>query len=172
VSALVADQPQSQVPGQLVHGLQGQAPILPEEPGQGRIAEIYGIYLPTPRERAEIFSIHLRLKKRDPGEFDLEAPVEATEGYTGADIKEVVTMGLKIAFHEGQELTTGHLLQAVPEIRPLSKTDPERVASMTEWLDRHTKAASGRLPGTGASASHTSRRQTDRGAIVLTLKVG
>jgi ATP-dependent 26S proteasome regulatory subunit len=131
----------------------------PEFTRKGRIDEIYGIYLPTPRERAEIFSIHLRLKKRDPGQFDLEAPVEATEGYTGADIKEVVTMGLKIAFHEGQELTTGHLLQAVPEIRPLSKTDPERVATMTEWLDRHTKAASDGLPETGASAAHTMKRQ-------------
>ena len=50
---------------------------------------------------------------------------------TGADVKEVVTLGLKFAFHAGDPLATGHLLQAAPEIRPLSQTDPERVAAMT-----------------------------------------
>jgi hypothetical protein len=39
-------------------------------------------------------------------------------------------------------LTADHLLQAVPEVRPLSQTDSERVAAMTEWLKRHTKPAS------------------------------
>jgi len=57
---------------------------------------------------------------------------------------EVVTLGLKLAFHAGKELSTGHLLEAAPEIRPLSQTDPERVAAMTEWLDRHAKPASQR----------------------------
>ena len=51
---------------------------------------------------------------------------------------------LDLAFHAGEELTTGHLLEAAPEIRPLSQTDPERVAAMTEWLDRHAKPASTR----------------------------
>ncbi len=114
----------------------------PEFTRKGRIDEIYGIHLPTAEERAEIFRIHLGLKDRDPEEFDLDQLAAATGGYTGADVREVVLMGLKLAFHAGQELSTGHLLGAVPEIRPLSHTDPERVAAMTEWLGRHTKAAS------------------------------
>ncbi len=69
---------------------------------------------------------------------------DATDGYTGADVKEVVTLGLKLAFHAGQELSIEHLLEAAPEIRPLSQTDPERVAAMTDWLDRHAKPASRR----------------------------
>ncbi len=114
----------------------------PEFTRKGRIDEIYGIYLPTQAERVDIFRIHLGLKGRDPLKFDLEALTEATEGYTGADVKEVVTLGLKLAFHTGKELSTGHLLEAAPEIRPLSQTDPERVAAMTAWLDRHAKPAS------------------------------
>lgn len=116
----------------------------PEFTRKGRIDEIYGIYLPTQEERVDIFRIHLGLKNRDPLKFDLEALAEATEGYTGADVKEVVTLGLKLAFHTGKELSTEHLLEAAPEIRPLSQTDPERVAAMTEWLDRHAKPASRR----------------------------
>ena len=133
----------------------------PEFTRKGRIDEIYGIYLPTTEERAEIFQIHLRLKSRDPEKFHLDELALATDGYTGADIKEVVTMGLKLAFHVGQELGTKHLLDAVPEIRPLSQTDPERLAAMTEWLSRHTKPASLRrqddVPG-GLNGSKRKRR--------------
>ncbi len=59
--------------------------------------------------------------------------------YSGADIEHVVITGLKLAFHAGIELTTEHLLAAVPEVRPLSQTDHERVAGMTEWLETHTQ---------------------------------
>ncbi len=116
----------------------------PEFTRKGRIDEICGIYLPTAEERAEIFRIHLQLKDRDPDAFDLDKSAAATEGYTGADVREVTVMGLKLAFHAGQKLRTEHLLAAFPEIRPLSQTDPERVAAMTEWLQRHAKPASSR----------------------------
>ncbi len=121
----------------------------PEFTRKGRIDEIFGVYLPTPEERQEIFHIHLRLRKRDPSTFDLDALATATDAYTGADIEQVVITGLKLAFHAGEELTTDHLLQAVPEVRPLSRTDPERVAAMTEWLERHTKPASTPHPRNG-----------------------
>ncbi|MCP4594336.1 MAG: hypothetical protein GY842_26705 [bacterium] len=132
----------------------------PEFTRKGRIDEIYGIYLPDQDERAEILRIHLGLKDRDPDQFDLDAVAEAAEGYTGADIKEVVLMGLKLAFHAGKELANEHLLQAIPEIRPLSRTDPERVAAMTEWLGRHTKAASeGRASSGARGVNGRQRRQ-------------
>ncbi len=114
----------------------------PEFTRKGRIDEIFGVYLPTPEERQEILQIHLRLRKRDPDKFDLDAVATATDRYTGADIEQVVITGLKLAFHAGTQLSTEHVLNAVPEVRPLSQTDPERVAAMTEWLERHTKPAS------------------------------
>ena len=110
----------------------------------GRIDEIFGIYLPIEDERREICRIHLIKRNRDPEAFDLEALAGATDGYTGADIEQVVITGLKLAFHAGDELTSEHLLKAIPEVRPLSQTDPERVAAMTEWLEQHTKPASSR----------------------------
>jgi len=84
---------------------------------------------------------HLRLRKRKPDQHDLDALARKTEGYTGADIKESVQLGLKLAFHAGAELGNDHLLAAIPEIRPLSKTDPESVTEVTKWLDSHTKPA-------------------------------
>ena len=126
----------------------------PEFTRKGRIDEVFGIHLPTAEERAEIFRIHLGLRDRDPEEFDLGQLADATEGYTGADVREVVLMGLKLAFHTKGELGTEHLLDAVPEIRPLSQTDPERVTAMTEWLDRHTKPASERRQSGGSVAAN------------------
>lgn len=108
---------------------------------KGRFDELYGVYLPTHAERQEIFGIHLKLRGRDPKQFDLDQLAKQTEAYTGADIKEVVQMGLKLAFHAGEQLTNDHLMAAVPEIRPLVKTDPEAVTEVTKWLDAHTKPA-------------------------------
>ena len=136
----------------------------PEFSRKGRIDEIYGIYLPTRNERMEILRIHLGLKSREPDEFDLHELAVVTEDYTGADIREVVLMGLKIAFHTGEDLSTEHLLQAVPEIRPLSQTDPERVAAMTEWLDRHTKPA-GNRPRTNNTPGDNGAKRTRRVAV-------
>ena len=50
-------------------------------------------------------------------------------------------LGLKLAFQAGTELSNDHLIAAIPEIRPLSKTDPESVTEVTKWLDSHTKPA-------------------------------
>ena len=108
---------------------------------KGRFDELYGVYLPTHAERQEIFGIHLRLRKREPDQFNLDDLAKRSEGYTGADIKEVVQLGLKLAFHAGVELGNDHLIAAIPEIRPLSKTDPESVTEVTKWLDSHTKPA-------------------------------
>jgi SpoVK/Ycf46/Vps4 family AAA+-type ATPase len=104
------------------------------------------VYLPTHAERQEIFAIHLQLRGRHPAKFDLDQLARQTEAYTGADIKEVVQMGLKLAFHAGVQLTNDHLRAAIPEIRPLSKTDPEAITALTHWLDRHTKPAGNGQP--------------------------
>jgi len=114
----------------------------PEFTRKGRIDEIFGVYLPEVAERKDIFAIHLAKRGREPSALVSDALVAATDGYTGADIEQVVITALKLAFHAGDELSAMHLLAAVPEVRPLSQTDPERVGAITEWLERHTTRAS------------------------------
>jgi len=129
---------------------------------KGRFDELYGVYLPTHAERQAIVGIHLRLRDRDPEQFDLDALARKTEGYTGADIQEVVQLGLKLAFHAGAELGNDHLIAAVPEIRPLSKTDPESVTEVTQWLDSHTKPA-----GNGHTASPPTNGNTRKRRVTV-----
>jgi hypothetical protein len=72
-----------------------------------------------------------------------------------------VQLGLKLAFHAGAELANDHLLAAIPEIRPLSKTDPESVTEVTKWLDSHTKpAGNGHNPMQPLNGSALKRRVT------------
>ena len=127
---------------------------------KGRFDELYGVYLPTDAERRDIFGIHLRLRGREPGDFDADRLATESEGYTGADIKEVVQMGLKLAFHRGEPLDTDQLLEAIPEVRPLSKTDPEAVSDMTAWLDAHTKPAGDRHKPEPVNGRSRKRRVT------------
>lgn len=113
----------------------------PEFCRKGRFDEIYGLDLPSINERIEIFSIHLSKRNRKPDKFSLSELSAATAGYTGADIEQTVKLGLKIAFAAGEKLEQSHLDQAVPEIIPLSKTEAQRIADITQWCDRHAKPA-------------------------------
>ena len=93
-------------------------------------------------------------------DFDLDRLAKQSDGYTGADIKEVVQMGLKLAFHAEEELAIEHLRAAIPEIRPLVKTDPEAVTAMTRWLDTHTKPAGNQAPAHTQNGKPRKRRVT------------
>ncbi|MBI1735417.1 MAG: AAA family ATPase, partial [Candidatus Rokubacteria bacterium] len=59
----------------------------PEMVRKGRFDEIFFIDLPTGDERQQIFSIHLKKRKRDPARFDLAALAAASDGFSGAEIE-------------------------------------------------------------------------------------
>ena len=84
-------------------------------------------------ERVEIFEIHLRRRKRDPGKFDPEALSGASEGFSGAEIEQAIIAALHEAFAAKGKLTTQHLLTALETSPPLSVTMAERVAMLREW---------------------------------------
>jgi ATP-dependent 26S proteasome regulatory subunit len=113
----------------------------PEFCRKGRFDEIYGLDLPNKQERQEIFCIHLAKRDREPGNFNLEALAKASDGYTGADIEQIVKLGLKIAFSEGGSLSQEHLEKAVPQIVPLSQTESDRIDATRKWCERHAKPA-------------------------------
>ena len=113
----------------------------PEFCRKGRFDEIYGLDLPRVAERSEIFGIHLTKRNRNPEDFDLVLLSTATEGYTGADIEQIIKLGLKISFSNGGELKNEHLIKATDEIIPLSKTEESRIEHTKDWCAKHAKAA-------------------------------
>ncbi|MEE8556697.1 MAG: AAA family ATPase, partial [Myxococcota bacterium] len=59
----------------------------PELLRKGRFDEIFFVDLPTLVERRAIFCIHLERLKQSPDDLDLDQLVEATEGFSGAEIE-------------------------------------------------------------------------------------
>ena len=110
---------------------------------KGRFDEVFFVDLPLRPARAEIFSIHLRKRKRDPGRYDLGALAGKTEGFSGGEIEQVVVSGLYAAFEKGAELSTDDLLREIPSTVPLSVTMREGVESLRRWARTRTVPADG-----------------------------
>jgi ATP-dependent 26S proteasome regulatory subunit len=114
----------------------------PELLRKGRLDEIFFVDLPNLRERAQAFGIHLRKRGRDRDNFDVESLAKASEGFSGAEIEEAVNSALHDAFHEGTELSPDHVLAAVQQSVPLSKTMAEQLTRLREWAVGRARPAS------------------------------
>ncbi|NLX12202.1 MAG: AAA family ATPase [Phycisphaerales bacterium] len=105
----------------------------PELLRKGRFDEIFFVDLPGKSTRKQIFAIHLKKRKRDPRGFDLGALADAADGYSGAEIEQVVISALHDAYAEKAELDTPRILQALQNSPPLSVTMAESVAALRAW---------------------------------------
>ncbi len=115
----------------------------PELMRKGRFDEIFFVDLPAQQERGEIFSIHLKKRKRDPKNFDLEKLAERTVGYSGAEIEQVVVAALFKAFGDGpREVTTEDMVAVILESIPLSVTMREGIERLREWAETRARPAS------------------------------
>jgi SpoVK/Ycf46/Vps4 family AAA+-type ATPase len=115
----------------------------PEMLRKGRFDELFYIDLPTPEERVDILSIHLRKRNRDPEQFDLEAVRKVTNGFSGAELESTVIEGLWAAFNDKeQNLTTDHLIAAAGKTTPLSKSMSEHIDAMRAWSKGRARPAS------------------------------
>ena len=112
--------------------------VPPELLRKGRFDEIFFVDLPSAAEREVVLGIHLRMRKQDAAAFDLVALAEATDGFSGAELEQVIVSSLYRSLHELQPLTTGLLLQEVAQTAPLS-------VSRREDIERIREAARGRF---------------------------
>ena len=113
----------------------------PEMVRKGRFDEIFFIDLPTPEERAQIFSIHLKKRNRDPAKFDLAALAAASDGFSGAEIEQAVVSALYTAFAAEAQLATEHVVEELKGTRPLSVTRSEAIASLRAWAAERAVSA-------------------------------
>lgn len=120
----------------------------PELLRKGRFDEIFFIDLPTPQERANILAIHLSKHHRDYREFDLATHALATEGFSGAEMEQVIVSALYMAFGEGEEtrLADRHLAQAIAQTVPLSKSMAPRIDALRREATEKWRSASGASP--------------------------
>lgn len=122
----------------------------PEMLRKGRFDEIFFIDLPTDAERRVIFRIHLGARlKAGPALGELAVTdelltdlVDATEGFSGAEIEQVVIAACFDAFSGRRGLTRDDLLREITTTVPLSVTQAEQIAALRTWADVRAVAAS------------------------------
>ncbi len=111
----------------------------PEMMRKGRFDEIFFVDLPNGEVRAALFELHLKKRGRDGKAFDLPKLAAGSDGFSGAEIEQVIVAGLYTAFAEKQQLTTDVLLAEIRATQPLSVTRAEEVESIRQWAK--TRAA-------------------------------
>jgi SpoVK/Ycf46/Vps4 family AAA+-type ATPase len=132
----------------------------PELLRKGRFDEIFFVDLPSQAERREIWSIHLARRHRDPLQFDLDLMARETEGFSGAEIEQVIISALYDAFEAERELTDGDLRYNIRQTIPISQTMSERITALRNWARTHARSASTSIEATVpwmASASDAGR---------------
>jgi MoxR-like ATPase len=105
----------------------------PEFLRKGRFDEVFFLDLPDAATRAEIFRIHLARRRCRAGDADLAALAEATPGFSGAEIEQVIVSALHAAFAEDERLSLRRLLNEARRTRPLSTTRAEYVQWLRDW---------------------------------------
>jgi SpoVK/Ycf46/Vps4 family AAA+-type ATPase len=113
----------------------------PELVRKGRLDEIFFVDLPSESARTEILKIHLGRRKQDPAAFDLPALVAACDGFSGAEIEQVVVGALYEARAAGVPLATSHLLDEAKRTKPLSVVMAEKIAWLRTWAQGRTVSA-------------------------------
>jgi len=113
----------------------------PEMLRKGRFDEIFFVDLPGTASRTALFALHIRKRGRDSAAFDLLKLAAASEGFSGAEIEQVIVAGLYTAFNQKQQLTTEILLGEISATQPLSVTRAEEIAEIRNWAKSRAVSA-------------------------------
>lgn len=100
---------------------------------KGRFDSIFWLDLPTLAERERIWDVLLKRYGREAvkSNLDVKKLAEKTEGFTGAEIEEVIKSTMFLRFdRDGKEFTTLDLSDEILISRPLSETSKEELEAM------------------------------------------
>lgn len=111
----------------------------PELLRKGRFDQIFSVGLPTKAERREVLSIHLRKRghemtfaKQELSRFDNQS-----EGYVPAEIEAAVRDALILAFNAKEALGMDHIVTALKEMVPMSKSNAEQINAILAWANEN-----------------------------------
>lgn len=120
----------------------------PEMLRKGRFDEIFFVDLPIINERKVIFDLHLNKKLKNSISKDFQVTeelltrlAEATEGFVGAEIEQIVISALFEAFAEDRTLQESDLFRVIENTVPLSTTQSEQIIAIREWANVRAVAA-------------------------------
>ncbi|HVV99269.1 MAG TPA: AAA family ATPase [Planctomycetaceae bacterium] len=113
----------------------------PEMLRRGRFDELFFINLPNFHERKSIIAIHMSKRKLKPELFDVEKLANRTEGYSGAELEQVIISAMFDCYTTGRRLNTDALIDAQEQTVPLSVTMEEKIFELREWARTRCRPA-------------------------------
>lgn len=116
--------------------------LAPELLRAGRWDEIWFVDLPSFEERLEIFKIHISKVGRNIKKFkNIELMAHETEGYTGAEIENIVKTAMFNAFYEDREFNEKDIFQSIRDIKPISRLKAVEIDNLRKWAEHNARKA-------------------------------
>lgn len=113
----------------------------PELLRRGRFDELFFIDLPNYHERKHILSIHLLKRGCSLDDFDMDELSEQSDGYSGAELEQVVNSAVIEAYTTDKPVTQKLLLETKEQTVPLSVTMEDPIFQLREWAKGRCRPA-------------------------------
>jgi SpoVK/Ycf46/Vps4 family AAA+-type ATPase len=124
----------------------------------GRFDQVFFLDLPDPAERRTVLEIHLRARRQTVAEGALERLASQTEGYSAAELEQLVKIACLAAFQDGgRGVTVEDLEAARPTVTPLAESRGEELGALRHWARTRAQRANG-TPGESGTAVPARRR--------------
>jgi SpoVK/Ycf46/Vps4 family AAA+-type ATPase len=118
-----------------VHGLP------PEMLRRGRFDELFFVDLPNYHERKSIFEIHFKKRSLPTHSYNIGQLSDQTEGYSGAELEQVVLTSMVEAYSRKESLTQQEIERSIIDTVPLSVTMEEKIFQLREWAKTRCRPA-------------------------------
>ena len=113
----------------------------PEMLRRGRFDELFFVDLPNFEERKHIIGIHLKKRGWHPEKFDIDDLAQRSDGFSGAELEQIIVTALIDAFGQGHVLSYDDLERAWRSTVPLSKTMEDKIFALRNWAQDRTRRA-------------------------------
>jgi SpoVK/Ycf46/Vps4 family AAA+-type ATPase len=134
---------------------------------KGRFDDLFWLDVPKVAERERIFEVLIKRYNRDATKYKLKQLAEKTEGFTGAEIEEIIKGAMFARFDkDGQEFTNIDLIDEINATKPLTETSAAEIKEMRNKAINKLRVAS--LSGASqmfTGAGQTSTTRTDTGDL-------
>lgn len=115
----------------------------------GRFDDMFFVSTPYLDERKEILRIHLDKAKVDLPSHDQETAAALLDGFTGAEIEQVVKEATREAYLEmvdrddtEMHLALSHIEKITAEMNPLSRKNPQLLSELRVWAKQSARCVS------------------------------
>ncbi len=108
---------------------------------KGRFDQLFFLDLPKEEARMEILSIHIRKQGGDPEQFDIKHLAGLVDGWTAAEIEQMVRAARLDAFYDKRDFVYDDLMRNSFRMVPLSKTMSEQINALRSWSMKRASPA-------------------------------